>query len=61
MTEITFECRSCGSITAYELLPLEYAVSSTARKINREAECCENPEYVDDQGFVEPRESLIQI
>ncbi|MFB6203535.1 MAG: hypothetical protein ABEK01_03515 [Candidatus Nanohaloarchaea archaeon] len=51
MKPIKFRCNNCGRVKRKDILPLKHAVGNSRRKITRDAECCESPEYEDDQGY----------
>ncbi|MFB6114967.1 MAG: hypothetical protein ABEK04_01640, partial [Candidatus Nanohalobium sp.] len=43
----------CGEVKEQNILPMKHAVLGCAYKINQESECCDNPEYTDNIGYVE--------
>ena len=53
---IEFECVHCGEREEKAVLPGKHAVLGAVATLNREAECCEAPEYRDSTGF---RETMI--
>lgn len=48
---VKFECTSCGEREEVKVLPGKHAVLGAASNLNRKAECCESPEYMDAKGF----------
>ena len=52
---VKFECVSCGVSEDVNVLPGKHALMGAAANLNRKSECCENPEYVDMNGFREDK------
>jgi len=55
-----FECSSCGERIERNIMPGKHAVMGCLRKIQREEECCENPDFRDLEGYSEPGKSFRQ-
>jgi len=48
---INLKCRNCGSKEQKNILPGKHAVFGAIANINRNADCCTNPDYTDSAGF----------
>ena len=50
MNKIDFRCLNCGARVEKDLLPGKHTVLGALPVINKEACCCEDPEYEDTIG-----------
>lgn len=53
---VDFECTTCGEREEVDVLPGKHAVLGAASNLERKADCCHSPEYVDRKGF---RENMV--
>lgn len=50
---VKFRCVNCEGEVEKNLLPGKHSVLGAVAQINRTAECCGKPSYVDSSGFKE--------
>ena len=51
MENIEFRCMSCGIKVEKDLLPGKHTILGSLPIVNKEADCCEHPDYEDGKGF----------
>ncbi len=56
MRSIEFRCLNCGNRVEKDLIPGKHTVLGSLPVVNKEASCCENPEYEDSEGYFRPRQ-----
>jgi len=52
MKTVSFRCKNCGEEVEQNIMLMKHAVLGASYKINNEADCCINPEYMDKHGYV---------
>ncbi|MFB6145212.1 MAG: hypothetical protein ABEJ99_01770 [Candidatus Nanohaloarchaea archaeon] len=48
---VEFHCTNCGKREERNVLPGRHSVLGSLAIVNRNATCCENPDYVDSRGY----------
>lgn len=51
MENIEFQCMNCGNTVQKDLLPGKHTILGTLPIVNKNAGCCDNPEYEDMRGY----------
>lgn len=50
MKKIEFQCSNCGNKEERDLLPGKHTILGSIPVVNRDADCCEEPDYEDSLG-----------
>ncbi|MFB6292589.1 MAG: hypothetical protein ABEI58_04325 [Candidatus Nanohaloarchaea archaeon] len=51
MEQIEFRCLNCGNRVEKDLLPGKHTILGSIPVVNKEADCCPEPEYEDNRGY----------
>lgn len=51
MEDIEFRCLNCGARVERELLPGKHTILGSIPVVNKQASCCDQPEYEDLKGY----------